>query len=156
MSTFNPHRVEISIDRDGDIDATFCCDAAVGAPCRLWCDEGCESAGADHGTYHELSDQGMCGQTEGWFDDAPFESYSGEQAPLRSGRVLLHWEGDYYTWSYDPTPRIGDTVQIGDKTGTITGFLPTRTADGIYVDVLIPHDEKPAPSLTPTLVDLPR
>lgn len=95
----NPHRVEVYIETGGGVDMEIVCDAPEGAPCRLWCDEGCESAGPDHGEIHELRDFGYCLRTEGWLDE-PFDAYSGVRTELRSGPVLLEWEGDYYTWKY--------------------------------------------------------
>lgn len=93
----NPHRIEVLIETDGYIEARMVCDANAGAPCRLWCDHGCEYI---HGhEADELRDQGRCVQIEGWFDDV-FDAYSGRTAPLRSGSVDFIWEGDYYTWRY--------------------------------------------------------
>ena len=93
------HRIEVTIDTDGGIDAAIVCDAPEGASCRTWCDEGCEFGTSEHWENHTLRDQGYCTQVEGWFDD-PFECYGGSTAPLRSGPVDLIWEGDYFTWRY--------------------------------------------------------
>lgn len=103
--TVRPHRIDITLDASGNVTAKLSCSAPVGAPCRLWCDQGCESAGKDHAEVHELTDQGHCCRTEGWFDDSPFELYDGDEAPLRSGPVILTWDGDTYNWSYDPDER---------------------------------------------------
>lgn len=97
----NPHHLDVTLDGCGNITAKLSCTAPVGAPCRLWCDEGCESAGQDHAEVHELRDQGYCCRTVGWFDDSPLERYDGGIEPLRSGPVILTWDGDTYNWSYD-------------------------------------------------------
>lgn len=97
----NPHRIEVTIAPGGYVRAVMKCDAPVGAPCRLWCLHDCETAHDDHELYHHLVDQGCCVQIDGWFDDDPFDAYTGVEAPLRSGPVVLVWEGDYFTWRYD-------------------------------------------------------
>jgi len=102
----NPHRIEVT-----DPESTFTsgvrivCDAPVGAPCRLWCDETeCEEGASENHESHTLSDQGYCARTEGWFDDFPADCYDGDVLAfdaLHSGPVILTWNGDWMVWSYD-------------------------------------------------------
>ncbi len=95
----NPHRIEVTIDRDGHVTGVMKCDAPHGAPCRLWCLHDCETADDEHEIHHQLVDQGRCIRTDGWFDEI-FDTYSGEEAPLHSGPVDLIWESDFYSWRY--------------------------------------------------------
>lgn len=99
----NPHRIEVTIDRDGYITGRMICDAPHGADCRLWCVHDCTETTDEHLHEHHLEDQGRCIQTDGWFDEI-FDAYSGDQAPLHSGPVNLHWHGDFYTWTYATEP----------------------------------------------------
>ena len=97
------HYVHFTIGPSGP-KAEITCTAPEGAPCRRWCNEGCETSTLHHGLNHEKVDQGFCVRTTGWFDEDPFELYSGEEAELLSGApIKLSWEGEYFTWQFlDP------------------------------------------------------
>jgi len=96
-----PHRVKVTISQINGIGMDMVCDAPEGAPCRMWCDEGCEFATPEHLANHRLRDQGYCTKTEGWFDeDDPIDLYVGPPTELRSGPVEVIWDDDHYTWRY--------------------------------------------------------
>lgn len=103
----NPHRMVVT-EPDTVYGNRIVCDAAVGDPCRLYCDETeCEEGTTENHSKHALRDQGYCVRTEGWFDDGAAENYDGDilpLLPLHDGPVVLRWTGDWMVWSYEPAP----------------------------------------------------
>lgn len=95
-------RVDINGAPEGEVTWSIYCTAPEGSPCRLWCSEGCEEADDEHDQKHELSDQGHCVQTTGWFDDTRLvpEMYDGGLQPLRSDAIHIEYQGGYSTWHY--------------------------------------------------------
>lgn len=103
------HRLEVVISRDprqwfsGDITFEGVCDAAEGAPCRMWCkNPDCrEEAGADHDR-HTLVDQGECGVIGTLNADPGMipELYRGPRGPLRPDFIELEQDIDGVTWRY--------------------------------------------------------
>lgn len=95
-----PHRVKVTLTQLYGVGVEIVCDAPEGAPCRMWCDEGCEHATLEHTANHKLRDQGYCTKTEGWFDVEPLDLYVGPNTELRSAPVELIWDDGYYAWRY--------------------------------------------------------
>lgn len=104
------HRIEVEMSGgrphslfNGDITFTGVCDAAEGAPCRMWCnDPDCrEEAGEDHDN-HILVDQGECGVIGTLNADPSMipELYEGPTGPLRSDFIELTQDFDGVTWRY--------------------------------------------------------
>lgn len=99
----NHHFVEWAIEPE-NIRAHFICIATHGAACRMWCAEGCEER--CHGTDeepHRQEDQGGCGQIPFLSESGEPNSascYSGPETTVRSGPIVLTWEGDDYAWRY--------------------------------------------------------
>ena len=94
------HFISVTLEASGDINVRFYCQEPYGASCRLWCEEGCVSTADEGHDTHRLVDQGYCTKITGWFDDDPFDAYSGRSTPLRSGAIEFAWEGEYYSWFY--------------------------------------------------------
>lgn len=91
-----PHRIDWMATRLG-LESFVHCSAAVGANCRLECEQGC-----DGGCLHELVDGGRCLGVEWLLESGVQDGYQDAAAPLRSGPVEVFWDvdGERWAWRY--------------------------------------------------------
>lgn len=128
---FEPHTIELTIDRRHGFSHTFRCVAPKGSPCRLVCPEGCEEVSLSTHPQdalephdyeiaqrlipearerilreHTLVDSGECNLLLFLESDEAelWELYDGEPTGARSGHVALTYDGDAVTWHYLPHP----------------------------------------------------
>ena len=97
-----PHRIDFTITRFGNVQGKVTCIAPPGSFCRLVCPDGtCEEWAAPGECEHgPLTDQGRCTAVE-WFDaDGAEACYGGEDTPVKSGPIQITWEADGYKWVY--------------------------------------------------------
>lgn len=94
------HFVTIEVD-NGELSFKFRCAEEEGAPCRLWCDEGCEYADEAHES-HKLVDQGECTPVV-WLENS-----DGDKDEQMNGRfevelpAKFEWEGEDYSFRVFP------------------------------------------------------
>lgn len=96
------HLLDLTLNRRGWLTASWSCDAPEGADCRLECPERCDAWGEAGQCEHEsiYRDSGEC-RVLPWLESATWdETYSGAPTQVRSGRVVVEWDGDGYTWHY--------------------------------------------------------
>lgn len=89
---FEPHTIELTIDRRCGFSHKFRCIAPVGSPCRLVFPEVFDSAECNYLLFLDND------EAELW------ELYDGEPTGARSGHVALSYDGDAVTWHYLPHP----------------------------------------------------
>jgi hypothetical protein len=78
------------------------CSAPVGAPCRMWCEQGCLDSDSEGHDAHELVDQGYCIPLEYITGEGPawiYESYNGRDRKLVEGvPIELESQGEDFRW----------------------------------------------------------
>jgi len=115
----HPHRVTYHPETDTEPWRLVAhCDAPVGAPCRLWCAEGCEEDGAEEHAEHELVDQGQCITLE-WLRLSDVEDfYAGpDLTEFHDGPIRTFWDFDGVQWEYATTNPTSDALaaENGDQ-----------------------------------------
>src|SRR4051812_204210 len=95
------HSLSVWISRFGGVLLHPVCDAPVGAPCRMWCEQGCLDSDSEGHDAHELVDQGYCIPLEYITEDGDgwtHESYIGPDRRLVQVPIELESQGESFRW----------------------------------------------------------